>query len=166
MGHIFTWMNCSWTISPVYEAQTGFSSTSGMHVFPASCFITNICIVASAREILFPISVWVSLLLTPFSYPLRISLPPPQHFKISEKWRTSVLNFFFFCLWKWIKSCGQFISPAFFLPRNMRQGGVSFITVILALNNMHLFPPWKKSLYGVAPCHVISTLGHHFKLKS
>ena len=55
--HIFTWMNCSRTISPVCEAQTGFSSTSGMHVFPASCFITNICIVASAREILFPISV-------------------------------------------------------------------------------------------------------------
>lgn len=54
-------MSYSWTISPLYVTQTGFSLTPDMHVFLLQLFFswTNICIVANARKIPLTIYVWV-----------------------------------------------------------------------------------------------------------
>lgn len=60
-GDLHLKMNYSWTISPLYLTQTGFSSTPDVHVFLLQLFFswTNICIVANARKIPLTIYVWV-----------------------------------------------------------------------------------------------------------
>lgn len=62
---IFTWRNCSWTTSPMYQEQTSFSSASGMQqvFFPTIFFSSHRHIYCGngKKILLLSLRVWVPL---------------------------------------------------------------------------------------------------------